>query len=411
MNLKILALILLAPSLLSHCSWVIPPDVQKSPPQPKEQPKVAPYATGKRQLFVFMDGTNNDWNNRTNPRRLFEMLAAREDPAKVCCYVSGVGVGGAGLGLVLGKGMKRRILEGYEFLAKNHRPGDEIYIFGFSRGSHQARTLAGMISYCGLLPVAQATPEESDRVWDYCRTLEERLDHKANGDKQLNYRTWKEAVASGRPPAPLYIQGGQPVQGRWAEVTFLGVWDTVPGSQLKEFGPYGEVENDRTVGTRYKIGAYPPIRQIAHAMSLDEMRSKFRPVQVRPPASPSRTKLDEVWFAGVHSDVGGGYGDANALSGVSMNWMIDKLNAAAKLRPPLPRVHQDVTAPQHDELLGLGSIGSRAENRLIYSQCGKKPMLHPSVAERIKSGPCYVETKQDWFVKVPYQPKAGLAKQ
>jgi uncharacterized protein (DUF2235 family) len=395
----------LACLLLSQCSWVIPPDVQVSPPQSKTQPEITPYAAGKRKLFVFMDGTNNDWDNRTNTRRLFEMIGSREDPSVISCYVSGVGVRGGLIGLALGKGMKRRILEGYTFLSRNYREGDEIYIFGFSRGSHQARALAGMIAYSGLLPVELAGSDTAaDKVWEYCRKIEERLDHPNNEKKEMNCRSWNEATARRVPPAPLYA--GCPVNGRRAEVRFMGVWDTVPGSQLKVYEPYREQENDDTPGTRYKIGAYPPIRQIAHAMSLDEMRSKFRPVQVHPPVSPSRTVLDEVWFSGVHSDVGGGYSDSNALSGVSMNWMIEKLNAAARFRQALPLVYADPLAPQHDSTLGFGNIASSDEHRLIH---GGKPVLHPSVSARMKKGWYHVETADGFIREESYRPQAGKA--
>lgn len=364
---SIVRLLALIPSLmLVQCA--LPPKVQISPPDiakvsPKANRDVSPYAV-KKKLFVFLDGTNNQWDSRTNVRRLFETIAAREDPSLVCCYINGVGTGSSLTlrikGLIFGEGMMARILEGYSFLSRHYQAGDEIYIFGFSRGALQARALAGLVSFSGLLPADHSgSSRELQRVWDYCRHVEE---------TKVSSAEWVKAVNSRTPPCPLYMKNQAPVHGRYAEIQFLGVWDTVPGSQLKEYGRYQESNDDRKEGTRYKIGAYPPIKQVAHAMSIDERRSEFKAVQVDPRYSrivPGR-KLEEVWFPGVHSDVGGGYDDANALAGVSMNWMIERLNAAAHFRSPLVRVYQDVRAPQHESFDDFpGNLLSHSEPRSI----------------------------------------------
>src|SRR5262249_19458890 len=123
---------------------------------------------------------------------------------------------------------------------------------------------------------------------------------------------------------------GRDVQA--VEVTFVGIWDTVPGSSLKNYGyckeekgvvkKYGSsILPGVDEGERYKIDSYPVIRRIAHAVALDEKRSKFSPLLLCPAINPPSTKVHEMWFPGAHADVGGGYKDSDALSGISLNWM------------------------------------------------------------------------------------------
>lgn len=112
-----------------------------------------------KSIFVFLDGTANDESSSTNVWRLFNEVKKHKNQQTIGRYIPGVGsvkepleedpilpIFGDGLGM----GMQARILEGYDFLVENYNPGDEIFIFGFSRGAHQARALAGLVSYVGI---------------------------------------------------------------------------------------------------------------------------------------------------------------------------------------------------------------------------------------------------------------------
>lgn len=179
-----------------------------------------------------------------------------------------------------------------------------------------------------------------------------------------------------------------------AEVTFLGVWDTVPGSSLKNYGDCKEEKGfikqyfywlvpgvDK--GERYKSDSYPAIRQIAHAVSLDEKRSKFAPLLVCRAINSEYTKIDEVWFPGAHADVGGGYQDSDELPTISLAWIIGLLDETYKLN----------TRPQFQgSAKGLAhwSIGDPPAN--IGSECvDRQPLaraeLHTSFDERKKLSP------------------------
>lgn len=180
---------------------------------------------------------------------------------------------------------------------------------------------------------------------------------------------WKEWTSGQKPLLAEKIdQEMQP-----AEIAFLGVWDTVPGSSAKE---YGYCRENRGIlkryfwwlipgidsGQRYKTDSYPPIRLIAHAVSKDEKRSKFSPLLLCPAIENTNpTTYTEVWFPGAHADVGGGYEDSNELAGISLNWMVKLLG---NIYPPATSF-----APVPENALGLAhwSIGDSPAN--AFSEC------------------------------------------
>ena len=177
-----------------------------------------------------------------------------------------------------------------------------------------------------------------------------------------------------------------------ARIRFLGVWDTVPGSSLKNYRGCKEDKGfiksylwwlipgiDR--GERYKAASYPPISEIAHAVALDEKRSKFAPLLVCEAINPEYTKVTEVWFPGAHADVGGGYEDSTDLPSVSLRWMIQMLGNSYTLEPP-PAIEGAAVGLAH------WSIGDSPGN--IGSECiDRNPppaaIIHSSAEERSKS--------------------------
>jgi uncharacterized protein (DUF2235 family) len=389
-SLNFISLSFIFPLVLSQCSTT--PEIQIAPPVSE----VSTYKSPKK-ILVFLDGTNNQWDSRTNVRRLFEMISSWEDPRVVCHYMDGVGSSSSlVIGNAFGKGMKNRILEGYEFLSTHYNPGDQIYIYGFSRGSLQARSLAGMISFCGLLEKEDAPCRKKQvDVWHFCKRQEE---------DAVDLDGWQKSVQFRQAPLAEQMRTQLGLESRWAEIGFVGVWDTVPGSTFTDFSTFREEKDDNNPGTRYKPGAYPPIQTIAHAMSLDELRSKFAPIQVAPPVMPSRTRLREVWFAGAHSDVGGGYSDSSALSGVSLNWMIQQMSAYDSFWSRLPSVFQDPLAPQHRSIEDApGNFLSDEAQRALPENA----TIHPSVYERMAANGVRSRIKGRKFSEpAKYKPQA-----
>ncbi|WP_374247141.1 phospholipase effector Tle1 domain-containing protein [Zoogloea sp.] len=271
-----------------------------------------------RDLFVFLDGTGNSADSRTNVRRLHERLLAHRKDGFAAAYIPGVGsTTNPIFGNALGHGLERRVRCGYAFLAEQYQPGDRIFIFGFSRGAHEARNLAGLIAYAGVPP----KEDSRRRQLKLANGIQEIVKDETDDAHATAWAHWKPGTAP--PMAPKIDQRlGRKV--RDAEVTFLGVWDTVPGSAFVKYGVCKEMPN-RKEGDRYKTGSYPPIHHIAHAVSLDEKRSRFHPLLLCPAYDAQLTKLEQEWFPGAHADVGGGYTGETGLPDISLGWMIDRL--------------------------------------------------------------------------------------
>jgi len=304
---------------LSLTACFCPPKMQVVP-NPDIERKSGTHAQPEegRIIEVYLDGTRNKWDSRTNVRRRFEMVAATEDPTQQCLYVDGVG-NQSPAAAALGLGMKCRILESYKFLSKHWQPGMRIRIFGFSRGAFQARALAGLMAHCGL-PTGEM--DDSTRA----KIAEEMFKYSENSLRDcdsMEASAWHKCLAENRGKAAAHIREkfGDGVAFANPDIEFMGLWDTVPGLVLKKKDLQGVGDLKDGGGTRYKVRPYPNIRLIAHALSLDEDRNAFTPLLVGGPLDPARTTVHEVWFPGVHCDIGGGYEDSNDMAGVTFNWM------------------------------------------------------------------------------------------
>ncbi len=302
---------------------------QKAPPPPK-------------RLALFFDGT---WNaadsdgNETNVTRLARAVRANSgDRPQIALYLRGVGTTGITLQKVIegafGDGVDENIRAGFMFLSQNYVPGDEIFLFGFSRGAFTARSLAGFIGRCGLL--------KRDRLglvneaWAYYRSN-----------------------AAGRSPSAFSASHGGTAAttvNHAASIRFVGVWDTV--------GALGVPRNFLNRGTAAEFQFHDtspsPVIEIGrHALAIDEKRDEFVPTLWTVPEGPKQKlgDIQQVWFAGVHSDVGGGYRN-HALADIPLRWMADEAQKAgldldfeSNLLPG-PTATLPATAPQHDSRQG-----------------------------------------------------------
>ena len=292
--------------------------------------EAAAQQASPKDIFVFFDGTKNTPKSNTNVVRLYRLITEDNKPGVLTRYFDGVGSIRFPLtGAWLGKDMEDKILDGYSFLARNYQEGDRIFIIGFSRGAHQARALAGFIAYAGIQP----DDERDRRLKRKSNRILELVKRKKDADFINDWKIW---TPSAGPLLGAEIKRTLGIDTRAAQVAFLGVWDTVPGSSLKKYGACKE-EQDNKSGDRYKTDSYPPVKVIAHAASADEKRSKFRQTLLCPPIdSATKTETHEKWFPGAHADVGGGYEEGIGLQNISLNWMIGQLSAhyAFRERPP-----------------------------------------------------------------------------
>jgi uncharacterized protein (DUF2235 family) len=341
-----------------------------------------PESVGPKRLFVFLDGTQNTGPSGTNVYRLFSMLPRDGRLPISAIYIPGVGSADRPIGgTFLGRGMEHRMLLGYRFLTENYHDGDQIYIFGFSRGAHQARALAGFISFAGL---PEITAENKDQLLKIGNRMLELT--KLRKETDVDWTKW--TISRSPPLADEILHAdGLKQRTRAAEIAFLGIWDTVPGSFFKSLEPGACRLPPTEHRERYKSGSYPPIRTIVHALSYDEKRSRFRPLLACQAVNGNQTQVHQAWFPGAHSDVGGGYGDPDGLPGISLNWMIGYLNETHGLG--LPRVNASYSAPAHWSVGNFpGNFLSNCENRKIV--VNEFTTVDNSVTERRGEGEAWL---------------------
>lgn len=258
----------------------------------------------KKKLAVFCDGTWNEPDkNPTNVAKLFKATCPENNGVpQIAYYIQGVGthwydraIGGA-----FGFGISDNIKDGYKFLCSNYEIGDDIYLFGFSRGAYTARSLAGLIHNMGILK-----REYFDKINEaYNRYKDKSIEWHPNPNKGLKAKSFRDQ----------YTHGGE-------TVTFLGVWDTV-GALGAPYGLSLGYLSDKIFGCRFHdIKLSNTIQSASHAVSLDERRWPFRPTlwELQPTHNPNDFIVE--WFPGVHSDVGGGY-KQTGLSDLTLKWMM-----------------------------------------------------------------------------------------
>lgn len=345
-----------------------------------------------RNIVILSDGTGNGAAKRhgTNVRRLYDALDLHR-PDQIAFYDDGVGsqefLPLKLLGGVFGWGLKRNVLEMYAFLCRVFQDSDQIYLFGFSRGAFTVRVLAGMIAYCGLY-----TDFEDER--DLAKVA------------RRNYRAFRSGYQRGYAYQLLRRLKGaprEPTGNKNPDIEFVGVWDTVDAYGL----PIDELAIlwDRFL---YPI-RFPDhdlserVRRACHAISVDDERLTFHPLLWNETYPEGRRvpQIEQVWFPGVHSDVGGGYPESE-LALLSLDWMMSRVEAGSADAPGLHfipgshadiRSHSDWHGKQHDSRSGPAAY-YRYRPRQIEDLCndpetGVKiatPKIHRSVLERIKGG-------------------------
>ena len=265
------------------------------------------YIHMPKNIVLLCDGTANQFGvNNTNVVRVVQSLV-RDDEKQFVSYDPGVGtLPGPGLVTRVGKffskvidlafatGLDRNVEEAYTTLMNNWEPGDKVYLFGFSRGSYTARVVAALLYHVGLLP------RGSENLVPYALRLLRmaRKDNRKIGDQ------FRETFA--RPTERA---------DRRFNVHFVGLWDTV-----SSVGWFWEPEKFRYTATN------PGIAIIRHAIALDERRAFYRQNRFYAPTGTPQD-LQQLWFPGVHSDVGGGYADSN-LGRCAFDWILDAAIAA-----------------------------------------------------------------------------------
>jgi len=236
-----------------------------------------------KNIVVFSDGTGQEGgtDHNTNVYKLFNLILDRSS-RQVSFYDKGIGTGWRkATGNIAGRGFSKNVIQCYEFIFQNFEDKDEIFLFGFSRGAATVRSLAGFIHLFGILP-------------------------RSRGD----------LIKQAKARAKKFIDRNHTM---WKKVQFLGVWDTVaalgvPNSKIDRvlnwIAPHGF----------HDFNMSDSVRHACHALAIDDARKTFHPVLFNPDLKKDQT-LRQVWFMGMHTDVGGGY-TKKELSDIVLEWMV-----------------------------------------------------------------------------------------
>ncbi len=371
-----------------------------------------------RKIVLLSDGTGNSsakvW--RTNVWRVFESLDL-SDSKQVAFYDDGVGTADfkpvAILGGAFGYGLKRNAIDIYKFACRNYSgPDDEIFGFGFSRGAFTIRVVAGLIADQGLV-TANTEAELDAKTHAAWRAYRRKNYH----TKWLNLlQKWRDAPQQNAMQADTTSDTSSEDKDRIRDVKirFLGLWDTVAA--------YGMPVEEMTRGISDWIWPLmlpnckldKNVKRACHALSIDDERTTFHPVLIderdEPPlrldtgGNPDTKdeRISQVWFAGVHSNVGGGYPD-DSLAQIPLIWIMaeaQKCDLKFKMIPDAnpqtighPITAQDKDGRIYDPRAGLGGYyryGPRdivllGSELLARGKMPAVPRIHESVLERIKT--------------------------
>ena len=279
-----------------------------------------PAVTG-RNLVVCCDGTSNEIGSLlSNVLKLYRI--AEKSERQITYYHPGIGTVAmprtwgkwrqklrSFFEMATGRGLDRDVLAAYCFLCRHYRPGDNIYLFGFSRGAYTVRVVAGLIYLIGLL-----------------------REHQVNF---AGYALKAYKKASEADDFKIAHQFQRVVTPQCVPIHFLGVWDTVSSVIVPGRYPFSELQLEELPYTSRN----PAVRVVRHAIAIDEFRRMFRIKRWSEPQTfrynpHSQAKsfaaqdVRQVWFAGCHSDVGGGFvEEQSALSKFPLLWMLEQAKA------------------------------------------------------------------------------------
>lgn len=321
--------------------------------------------TKVKRLIICCDGTWQGLDNDelTNVAKLYQAVRDTDDEGlpQMTYYDAGVGADSTGFEQLMagafGWGLDENILQAYRFLCEHYEAGDRICLFGYSRGAYTVRSLAGLVNTAGLLQAQYVGLAE---------------------DAYKLYRN-KDAGAASPAAAGFREKYSQPV-----EIAFLGCWDTVGALGIPDILPYFPVDDLFNKAYQFHDTELSGIiRQARHAIALDEKRHTYEVTHMNLSAEARAAGLDlqEMWFIGRHSVVGGGKPDICGLSDISLQWMLDEA-AAAGIAFDAP-----VCAP--DPMVDYGIRLQEWFMPVAREFRGGRGNIHPTVFARMAANPAY----------------------
>ncbi|MBC8335077.1 MAG: DUF2235 domain-containing protein [Anaerolineales bacterium] len=368
-----------------------------------------------KNIVILSDGTGQEGGrgHDTNVYKLFRMLEDRTDQ-QVVFYDEGLGTDWRKIsGNIAGAGMRKNILQCYQFIYENYNAGDKIFLFGFSRGAATVRSLANFIDYFGILP--KSRPELIKKAYALYRIgreekIIEKVEEAPENQNLMDFAT--QGIQNLRDLGDIFMRGRSlntkaekfihQHPNQWASIEFLGVWDTVPALGLP--GAVIDTFVNIIPGWRHRyhdFTLHSSVRNAYHALSIDDDRKWFHPT-IWDWYDKKYQKVEQVWFSGSHTDVGGGF-DESGLSDISLEWMVQKaVSHGIRLFLRSSKYWNFCVAPDPTDQIHLPREGGGKiyPGKQRYWPKGVEktfgiPKVHESVFERVKR----VEGYQPWILQ------------
>jgi uncharacterized protein (DUF2235 family) len=344
-----------------------------------------------KRIAIFCDGTWNTPDKAENGKRcqtnVVKManalrLSSKDGTSQLLYYDTGIGSEGDMSKRIFdgatGRGISGKILEAYRFVINNYERGDELFLFGFSRGAFTVRSLSGLIRNSGVLRIENLNMVP--KAYSIYRSRHPRFQ-----PRDVEATLFRKTFAIEET----------------TRIKFIGVWDTVGalGNPLymKSLLSKRNQFHDTDLSTRVD-NAY-------HALAVDEKRKNFEATLWHQQANAGKQVLEQVWFPGVHSDVGGGYPESeDGLSDIALQWMLEKAESCNLNFDPIPK-KTDPLAPMHETYQGFYTLQKklyRPIDVVEQNEGNTNESLHPSVIERYKKDSTYrPENLKDYLKRHP----------
>ena len=333
-----------------------------------------------KNIVVFSDGNGQEGGkgNNTNVYKLFNMVEDRTAD-QVTFYDRGLGTGWRKItGNISGMGISQNIYESYQFIFENYLAGDNIFLFGFSRGATTVRSLSAFIHLFGILPKSRRELiRQAYRIYK----IEDSTERKRQADDFISRH-----------------------HNQWTKIKFLGVWDTVAAlglpvkslSTLVDWFPF----------FRHKFHNLTLSESVEHArqaLAIDDERLTFHP-KIWDREIKDYQTMKQIWFCGMHTDVGGGYSEQE-LSDIPLTWMIEEAKKIGlKIYPKNKvKINPNADGIMHDSRKGFPGYLFRKKIRSWNTSTHDKPVIHQSVLLRkLNKNNTTTPTYKPWIFNLEY---------
>lgn len=323
-----------------------------------------------KRIVICADGT---WNKpeqnikedfATNVLKLARAIKPRASDGTPQQVFYDMGVGSyydSNIGGATGRGLNKNIMDNYRYIVQNYSSGDELYFFGFSRGAYTVRSLCGLINNCGILKRPDG------------KLIQQAFNH------------YKKPGATYAPEGETSKAFRKKFSHASRAVKFVGVWDTVGamGIPISFLG----LCDDKDEYYDTKIGKNVAIAR--HAMAIDEYRSDFEPTIWQP---RENMDIQQVWFAGAHSNIGGSYkpdSDNTVLSDNSLLWMVNQAGSNdLAIEPHLKKeARPNALATVHNSRRSFYRVKKKFYRDIDHGK--GEVLIHRSVRQRWDQNPKY----------------------